>query len=237
MLQACLNGGLTQAAFPGVPVTPAELAADAKAVQAAGAAALHLHPRNADGAESLAPSDVAAALDAVRAAVPGMPVGIGSGAWIEPRHQARHPLIRQWQVMPDYVSVNLNEADAPEVMAILMAKGIGIEAGVWTAADAARLVDIGLGNRCLRILLEMITEDPEVALTECRAAMAILAEAGIDRPLLIHGQGGSAWAMVAFAKAHGHDTRIGFEDVQVLPDGSAAETNAALVAAAVEILS
>ena len=67
MLQACLNGGRTRDFHPAVPLSADELAADAKAVIAAGAQQIHLHVRGADGKESLHPDDVAHTLAAVRA--------------------------------------------------------------------------------------------------------------------------------------------------------------------------
>jgi uncharacterized protein (DUF849 family) len=65
-----------------VPITPAELARSAAAAVAAGAEALHLHPRDADGRESLAAADVGAAVAAVRAACPGTQAGVSTGLWI-----------------------------------------------------------------------------------------------------------------------------------------------------------
>jgi len=53
-LQACLNGSRTATEHPAVPLTPAALAADARRVLEAGASALHLHPRDQAGRESLA---------------------------------------------------------------------------------------------------------------------------------------------------------------------------------------
>jgi uncharacterized protein (DUF849 family) len=73
LLKACLNGSRTVAEHAGVPVTPAELAADARRAAAAGAGALHVHPRSEDGAETLGAGACAAALRAVRAACPGIP--------------------------------------------------------------------------------------------------------------------------------------------------------------------
>jgi hypothetical protein len=61
-----------------------ELARDAAAVRAAGANELHIHPRTPEGLETLDPAAVAHALVAIRAAVPGMPIGLGTGAWIQP---------------------------------------------------------------------------------------------------------------------------------------------------------
>ena len=65
-LQACLNGSRTASEHPAVPLTPAALAADARRVFQAGAAAVHVHPRDHAGRESLDPEVVAAALTAIR---------------------------------------------------------------------------------------------------------------------------------------------------------------------------
>jgi uncharacterized protein (DUF849 family) len=53
---------------------------------------------------------------------------------------------------------------------------------------------------------------------------------------LLHGYGATTWAMLARAADLGFATRIGLEDTLVLPDGTEAPDNAALVAAAREIL-
>ncbi|MFG2055035.1 3-keto-5-aminohexanoate cleavage protein [Micromonospora sp. NPDC048930] len=68
MLKACLNGGRRREEHLAVPVTPAELAADAVRCAASGVAAVHVHPRDPAGAESLAPTAIADAVTAVRAA-------------------------------------------------------------------------------------------------------------------------------------------------------------------------
>lgn len=63
----CANGGRGRDQHPGVPLTPAELAASAAAAIAAGAEAVHIQPRGADGRESLRAADIGAAV----AAAPG----------------------------------------------------------------------------------------------------------------------------------------------------------------------
>ncbi len=236
MLQACLNGGRARQDAARVPLTPDELASDARAVRAAGAQTLHVHPRNAEGRESLAPDDVAAALDRIREAVPGMPVGIGTGAWIAPGKRARHAHIERWTTLPDYVSINLNEEDAPEVMDIMTARGIGIEAGVWSVADAERLLSLPERPALLRILVEMQDIAAEPALAEADEVIRLLGDGAAGTPILLHGLDRSAWACIADAAARGCDTRIGYEDVLVMPDGSPAPDNAALVAAAASIM-
>ena len=46
-VKACLNGGRTRAEHHAVPQSAAELALDAVAARAAGAFAVHVHPRDA----------------------------------------------------------------------------------------------------------------------------------------------------------------------------------------------
>ena len=89
-LQACLNGSRTLIEHAAVPLTPAALAADAQRVMEAGVVAIHLHPRNKEGRESLAPEVVAATLTAIREACPGLKVGISTA---EPDWARRHPPI------------------------------------------------------------------------------------------------------------------------------------------------
>ena len=87
-------------------------------------------------------------VDSVVAAMRGRhhhPVGVSTGAWIEPDVERRVRLISEWKE-PDYASVNLSEDGAFEVMQALIQAGIGIEAGVWSVADAEVLVNSGLAD-------------------------------------------------------------------------------------------
>ncbi len=61
-VKACLNGERSKDQHPAVPVTPAELAAEAAAAVNAGAEAVHIHPRGSDTAESILADDVGALL-------------------------------------------------------------------------------------------------------------------------------------------------------------------------------
>lgn len=236
MLQACLNGSRSKAEHASVPVSPAEIAADALAIKTAGADELHVHPRNQDGVESLAPDDVARCLAKLRSQVPDMPIGVGTGAWIEPHPATRLAQIKAWEVHPDYASVNLNEDGADQVIELLISKEIGVEAGLWNAGDARRFVELGLKGRCLRILIEMIFDNPVTAEREYQSTRTVLANALIDEPVLLHGDGHCAWHMVELAARHGHDTRMGFEDCLLLPSGQQASSNADMIAAARTIL-
>jgi uncharacterized protein (DUF849 family) len=55
---------------------------------------------------------------------------------------------------------------------------------------------------------------------------------GIDLPCVLHGLDATAWPLLEEAKRRGYGSRIGFEDTLSMPDGSRAESNAELVAAA-----
>ncbi|SCG35751.1 3-keto-5-aminohexanoate cleavage protein [Micromonospora inositola] len=228
MLKACLNGGRRRDEHAGVPVTPAELAADAARCAARRVAAVHVHPRDATGAESLHPAVIAEAVTALRTAVPGLPVGVTTGAWIEPDPAARVAAVRAWPVLPDFASVNAHEPGAEAVAAALHERGVLVEAGLWTvpAVDAWRRWRVPAG----RILVECLAEEPEVALADAAAILAALPPDG--PPVLLHGEGPATWPVLADAIRRGLDTRIGLEDTVVLPDGSPAADNSALVSAA-----
>ena len=229
MLQVCLNGARDRAECPQLPVTPDELAEAARQAVAAGAQDVHLHPKDPDGADSLDPAHVGAAVTAVRAAVPGVPVGVTTGAWAQPDPERRARLVRSWTVLPDHASVNWHEPGAAAVARALLERGVGIEAGIHSGTDA---LDHFLGrpgaHPVLRVLAEVTDPDP---LTAADTADALLAEvtARTTLPVLLHGEGAAAWPVLHLAATLGLDTRIGLEDVLLLPDGSPADDNTVLV--------
>ena len=154
LLQAALNGDLTKAAHPAVPLSIEELARDAAVCVRAGAGAIHLHPRDPQGRERLDAEIVDEVIRKVREAC-GVPVGVTTGAWIEPDPERRVELVRAWRA-PDYTSVNLSEPGATDLMKALIQAGVGIEAGVWSVEDAERLAASGLGGHVTRILVEPV---------------------------------------------------------------------------------
>jgi uncharacterized protein (DUF849 family) len=229
LLQAALNGPLTQADHPAVPESAAELAADAAACVAAGARAIHLHPRDSEGRERLD----AAVVDAVAGRVRrdcGVPVGVSTGAWIEPDPDRRAALVREWRA-PAFASVNLSEAGAELVMEALLEAGVGIEAGVWSVRDAERLAASGHGDRVMRVLVEPVDAGPDAEAVVDAVHRALDAHA-LRAPRLQHGDGEAAWPLLEDAVRRGIDTRIGFEDTRRLPGGALAAGNAELVRAA-----
>src|ERR1700753_1060628 len=102
LLKACLNGNRRPDEHSALPLSPHELADDAQRVVAAGAHALHIHPRSGSGELSLAASDVAAALLAVRERCPGIPVGVSTSIYIEADQDRHLQLLRGWTIQPDF---------------------------------------------------------------------------------------------------------------------------------------
>lgn len=233
LLQATLNGPLAKADHGAVPVTLQELAADASQCVSAGARAFHVHPRDDSGAESLQARVVDRVVLAVREPH-GMPVGVTTGEWIEPDLQQRLRLIREW-TQPDYASVNLSEPGAVEVMHALLATRVGIEAGVWTVEDAELLVGCGLSGRVTRVMIEPVEVSKLDAVPLVSAIHDVLDRAEARAPRLQHGDGEATWILIEDAVRRGIDTRVGFEDTLLLPDGKPAASNADLVRAAYEL--
>ena len=227
LLQAALNGPRTKDDHPAVPVTAAELARDAAACVRAGAGAMHLHPRDGEGRERLDAAVVDAVTAAVRGAC-GVPVGVSTGAWIEPDLERRVALIRAW-TQPGYASVNVSEDGFEHVIRALLDAGVGVEAGVWSVEDAERLAASGLGDRVLRVLVEPVDPPPARALAIVAGIHAALDAAGLGAPRLQHGDGAATWVLLEDAVRRGLDTRVGLEDTLHGPDGDTAADNAALV--------
>ncbi|MEV7079296.1 3-keto-5-aminohexanoate cleavage protein [Streptomyces sp. NPDC093516] len=230
MVQVCLNGPRTAADSAAVPLTPEAMAASAASAVAAGATDVHVHPKTPCGRDTLSPRVLAETLTLMRSRVPA-PVGVTTGAWAEPDPAARLDRIRGWTVLPDHASVNWHEPGAEEVAAALLDLGVGVEAGIWSGTDGARrFASSPLAPRVLRVLAEVTDTDPSTAVASARGLLSELGSAH-GRPVLLHGEDGGAWPVLRLAGRLGLATRVGLEDVLLLPDGRRAGSNAELVAA------
>ncbi|MFC9509205.1 3-keto-5-aminohexanoate cleavage protein [Streptomyces sp. NPDC057002] len=230
MVQVCLNGTRGAADGTAVPLSPETMAESAAEAVAAGATDVHVHPKTPCGRDTLSPRVLAVTLEAIRARV-SVPVGVTTGAWAEPDPAARLDRVRGWSVLPDHASVNWHEPGAEEVAAALLDLGVGVEAGIWSGTDGAeRFAASRLGPKVLRVLAEVTDTDPGGAVSAARVLLSDIGSAH-GRPVLLHGEDGGAWPVLRLAGRLGVATRVGLEDVLVLPDGRRAGSNAELVLA------
>jgi uncharacterized protein (DUF849 family)/arginase family enzyme len=233
LLQAALNGDRPH---PATPRSPDELAAEARAAVDAGARSLHLHPYDGDGHETLASEPCAAALLAVRTACPGIPLSLSTSAGIESDPERRFALVAAWTELPDLVTANQGEDGIVALCKALIARGVGIEAGLLSVADAHSFVSCGLAESCARAMVEPLDPEPEDALAHAEAIERVLMKGGIRLEQVHHGDGMASWAVNERALRRGHGIRTGLEDTPVLPDGRTASGNGELVAAAARLM-
>lgn len=239
MLQVTPNGPWGKDVHPNMPVSIDELVGDLRACFRAGATGAHLHVRSESGAETLDPSIVNHTCKRVRAAAAdvGVPVEIGltTGAWIVPDLASRIAMIREWEGV-DCATVNLSETGFEDVMSAMLDVGIGIDVGLWAPLEMDRLVRSGLLPQAQRVSIELDPGEPYFLtgnpIDLARQVNQLLDDAGSTCPRLTHGMNDWTWPLVRDAFRRGHDTRVGFEDSVLLPDGTTAKNNAQLVEAA-----
>lgn len=111
VIEAALNGGRSRAEHPGVPVSPAEVAAEARRCRDAGAAVVHIHAQDADGRWSDGRRWYAETIAAIRGAAPDLLISITS---IRPNGVLVGRVLRVLEALaatparrPDLISVNL----------------------------------------------------------------------------------------------------------------------------------
>lgn len=232
-LQAALNGDRSH---PRVPHTSDAIAEQAAAAVAAGADSVHVHVFDAQGRQTLAEAPTTQTLRAIRAACPGLPISLSTSADIEADPARRHEQVAAWTELPELVTANQGEDGIVALCELLLARGVGIEAGLLTHGDAQRFVASGLAPRCVRVMVEPLDADPDVALAHADAIEGLVRDAGISLEQVHHGDGIASWAVNRRAVARGHGIRTGLEDTAVLPEGRHATDNADLVTAAATLL-
>lgn len=236
LLQVCVNGARDLAQHPALHADPGLAAADAARAVAAGARAIHMHPKDAEGRDSMAPEDVTAWVRAFRAACPRTPLGVTTGAWIEPDVDRRIHAIARWTDLPDFASVNWHEAGAGRVADMLQRRGVRFEAGIWNASGLAAWRESPARAECIRVLIELPDEAADVVRDHAEGLIAHVRAEQADIAILLHGEEQSAWPALVLAAELGLDSRIGLEDTLTLPDGHPAFDNAALVRAAAALV-
>jgi len=154
LLEAALIGGRTRGEHPAVPITADNQASDAVAVVRGGAGAIHFHIRSDRGRETLSRLDLVRALDQMRSHLPRIPIGVSTGAWILNDPKARYAAIAEWQVWPDFASVNLHEPGADELIQLLLGRGTLPRSESLTSTPPNRSPGIAWTPNVLRIRVE-----------------------------------------------------------------------------------
>jgi uncharacterized protein (DUF849 family) len=133
--------------------------------------------------------------------------------------------VRSWDVLPDHASVNWHEGAAEALCEALQERGVAINVGLWSEHDAEAWLDSPWRDAATLVLVELPDVTGQTAVAE--RVLELVAQVGT--PVLLHGEGRSAWDMVDLAARLGVATRIGLEDVVAGPDGQEVEGNAELV--------
>lgn len=230
----------TKADHPRLPMTASEIARDAAEALEAGAAMIHLHVRDTNGAHTLD-------ADLYREAVAAVKETVGDRLVIQITTEAVGRYTPQEQIAvidaltPESVSIALREIlpegqDAREAAALFerMEKaGTLYQIIIYEAAELARLDQLAARG--------ILPEGPLAVLAVAgrytdRGATPEELDAYIAANISRH-----QWMMCAFGPqetqfmiraAHaGGNARVGFENNLWLPDGSIAPSNAAIVAA------
>lgn len=228
-VKVCVNGARQLHEHPALTTDLTVLASDAARAIAAGASAIHVHPKDASGADSLAADDVDRWVTTFRDRCPGVPLGVTTGAWTVTDPAERVHAITAWRALPDFASVNWHEDGADVVAAALLERGVGVEAGIWHAEGLARWLDSPHRSACMRVLVELPSLEEARVATAADPLLEAVRAAEPHLPICLHGEDASAWTAARLALSRGLGTRIGLEDTLVMPDGSPARDNAALV--------
>lgn len=236
LLKVCANGARDTSEHPALSSDPSAVAAECAKAIAAGAGAVHVHPKNRRGEESLSATDVDRWVAALRQHCPNVPIGVTTGEWVMPDVAARLHEIDAWQELPDFASVNWHEDGADEVAAKLLERGIGVEPGIWHEKGLRAWAASPVRPRCLRVLVEVQDMTPDETCGAGQSLVDAVHALEPDLAVLLHGEERSTWAAIELAGRLGLDTRAGLEDCLRLPNGVPTSGNADLVQTALSIL-
>ena len=243
MIMAAPNGARRgKADHPAIPMTAAELATDVAACTVAGAAAVHLHVRDAEGHHSLDPGLYREALKAVRAAAPDVVIQVTTEA--VGRYAPAEQMETVRALRPEAASFALRELipdasaeeEAGAFFVWMQEAGVAPQIILYAPDEVTRcrdLVDrrvIPLAAPFLLFVLGRHTADQQSDPADLDPFVAALGDAQFPWAVCAFGRREAACA-VAAARLGGH-VRIGFENNLHLPDGSVAPGNAATIAAA-----
>ena len=259
ILTCALTGVLTNPKQHPVPVTPAQMAAEARDAFNAGAAIMHVHLRNQEEGLGHLPSwdpDVASAVcDAIRAACPGVVINLTTGVIGK---DVSGPLDCIRRVRPEIAACNAGSLNylklkdngswawPPMVFDNPVAKieqflAVMAECGVHPEFEC---FDVGI-VRSVAMYVRAGMLRPEMGRPEVNLVMGVASGMPCDAELLAllprYMPQGAVWQSTLIGRAEvwpvhqktaelGGMLRSGLEDTFYLPDGTRAPGNGALIA-------
>ncbi len=251
LIVAALNGTRLRESCPKVPLTPEEIATEAKRAVDAGAGIVHVHARKSDGSSTFdfVIDDIVAA---IRSSA-DVPISISTQRTRQTSLGTVTALFGVLRDLPDLAAVHVRapEPDLPahreEARQILDALDAADVRPAPVAGSLDALGDLEVLNtdallgRAPFLLLtfgatvsnssDLAAGTPQNVLRLIDAAAAVLKQL----PIVASGQNESSPIVQAVAAAMGAHVRVGFEDTPLLPDGTPASSNAQLVEHAVRL--
>jgi len=233
----------TRADHPRLPMSPAEIARDARACLEAGACMLHLHVRDAAGGHTLDAQAYRAAIDAVRREVgDGLVVQVTTEAVGRYAPEAQMAVVRD--LRPEAVSLAVrelipdsgHERAASAFLQWCRRERISPQYILYDVADLAWFRDLkarGVVPGQTTFRLYVLGRYAAGQRSDPADLLPFLsAEGGREDPWALCAFGPREAACATAAAALGGHVRVGFENNLHRPDGGVADCNAALVAAA-----
>jgi 3-keto-5-aminohexanoate cleavage enzyme len=237
------NGGRrTQADHPALPLTPAELARVAAECREAGAAMIHTHVRDRNGAHLLDAEAYRAAIAAIRAEVgDDLVLQITSESLGRYRPDEQMAVVRA--VKPEAVSLALRElAPGPaaepafaEFLSWLKRERVAPQIILYAPEEAVRLAEMQRRGLIPWHEIPVLFVLGRYVAGQTSLPADLLPFLAPDSPRF------RSWMVCAFGRHEaacalaaallGGDVRVGFENNLLLPDGSVAGSNADLVRA------
>ena len=243
LIMAAPNGARkTKIDHPALPVTIAETVAAASEAHKAGAAMLHAHVRDDDGAHSIDAGRYRALLDQMAEACPEMPCQITTEAVgiYSPQDQARCLL----EVAPAFASIAIRELTGDQspaaidfaggVISDASARSTHIQFILYHVDDLALLRgmhDAGmLGQMPVDVLYVLGKYNPGFTSSPDELDVFLAANRELLRSWSVCAFGPREFDVMVKARAHGGHARVGFENNLFLKSGEQARSTAELVA-------
>ena len=248
IVMAALNGARkTKADHPRLPMTAVELAAESRRVQKAGATAVHVHARDADGKHSLDPGLVREIIDEIEHATEGGVV-IQVTSERGPDHTRRDILRMLEAVQPEATSIAIVDLfpedlddDAPLKVLTDLTPKAWIQYILYRPDDVSRLGDLIANGHLplartprpldVMLVLGKFADDQQASPDDLAPFLEALDALRIDAPIrwMTCSFGDREHEIAAHVLGAGGNVRIGFENNLRLPDGEPASNNADLV--------